>query len=364
MNVRDPKKILVRAPNWIGDQVLAYPFFHFLREAYPGSKITSVCVEWVADLQFKNLIDEVFVLPKSKTPGWIDRFKAVDEGAKILREKGPWDLAFSLPNSISSAWLLYRSGARERVGYAVEGRGLLLTRALRWNADPAVHRSQAYLDLLPSQVKPQMRARDFWGAPPENEFEPARPGILQKFESEKAWPDAMPITPPGEPYWVLGPGAQAESRRWPLERYADVARKIHQSTGWLGIIVGGKKEEPLAEMLLSDPSLKLKSEVGTRSIVRLHRLLKGAQFTLCNESGLAHVAALCGSPVQIVTGAADPRRTRPLGPGKVQVKVNPVECWPCEKNVCAQPPSQFIKCLRGIFPDEIWEEIRIGLLPS
>lgn len=51
-----PQKILVRAPNWIGDQILAYPFFHHLRAGYPGAQITAVCQPWVASVQFRHLV--------------------------------------------------------------------------------------------------------------------------------------------------------------------------------------------------------------------------------------------------------------------------------------------------------------------
>ena len=57
-----PPTILVRAPNWIGDQVLAFPFFHHLRKAYPKAHIAAVCVPWVENVQFKTLVDEVIVL--------------------------------------------------------------------------------------------------------------------------------------------------------------------------------------------------------------------------------------------------------------------------------------------------------------
>jgi hypothetical protein len=41
---------------------MAYPFFHFLRKRYPKDRIVSVCVPWVQDLQFKNLVDDVVVV--------------------------------------------------------------------------------------------------------------------------------------------------------------------------------------------------------------------------------------------------------------------------------------------------------------
>ena len=101
-----PESILVRAPNWIGDQVLAYPFFYFLRKAYPKARIGVVCVQWVQDIQFRHLIDEIMVLPRAGTDSLLEKFRLLEDAAALARTKGPWDLAITLPNSISSAWLM------------------------------------------------------------------------------------------------------------------------------------------------------------------------------------------------------------------------------------------------------------------
>lgn len=358
-------RILVRAPNWIGDQVLAFPFFHYLREAYPDAKIVSVCVDWVRDLQYRDLVDEVVPLARPAGRGLKARFDAVEETARLLRERGPWDLGISLPNSISSAWLLFRASVKRRRGYRVEGRGLFLNEGLPWDASSSRHRGQAYVDLLPDQARPKKEIREFWGVRPESDLEPGTPGELQAFAAERQWPGTdwleAPV-PSGQPYWVLAPGATAESRRWPSSAFIALARTIRTETGWPGVVVGGPKEAPLAVELCEDSSLGLVDFTAEGTVPSLWRVFAGAKFTVCNESGLAHVASLAGSFVQIVCGAADPLRTRPLGPGRVQVAINPIECWPCERNVClVPPPAQKLGCLMGIRPDTVWEEIKRGL---
>ncbi len=358
--------ILVRAPNWIGDQIMAYPFFHFLRKAYPDAHITAACVSWVEDVQFRDAINDVYVLPRpmSATPSWGDRLKVIEEAADELRARRKWDLALSLPNSFSAAWLMFRSGARLRRGYSYDGRGLLLNQRLKWNPTSDRHRAQAYLDLLAAEFKerhwPKVSAPDFFGIPPENELDPPTPGEMQEFNAKSSWPGISPIEPPEGPYWVLAPGATADSRKWSEESFAELSAKIAAQTGWPGLVVGGPKEAPLASRLCDDRSLKLKDYVARGPVSSLWKIFKQAKFTVTNESGLSHVAALCGSPVQIVCGAADPKRTRPIGPGKARVMVNPVDCWPCERNTCAQSGGNYLQCLRGISPDAVWEEIQRG----
>jgi heptosyltransferase-2 len=359
-----PQNILVRAPNWIGDQILAYPFFHFLRAAHPKARIAVACVPWVASVQFRNLVDEVLILPRASGNTLRARWDALELAASELKARGPWDLGICLPNSFSSAYIQYRAGVRERRGYAFEGRGLLLKPSSPWESRPSVHRADDYLGLLPENARADRPAREFWGIIPENELDPGIPGVIDGFAAEKSWPGHEVIEPPSEPYWVLAPGSTAESRRWPAESWAELAREILATTGWKGVIVGGAAETRIAIELTEDRSLGLIDRTAQGTVPSSWKLFAGAKFTVSNDSGLAHVAALCGSPVQVVWGGGDPKRTEPLGPGKVRVMFNPIECWPCERNTCALPPARKIECLRGIAPDSVWKEIQSGLRPK
>jgi heptosyltransferase-2 len=356
-------KILVRSPNWIGDQILAYPFFHFLRRGFPRAKIVVSCAQWTQSIQYENLIDETVVLPKPLHAGGWAKFQAMELAAKELRSHGPFDLGISLPNSFSSAWILFRAGAKERVGYASDGRRLLLTHPMKWCPEKIGHRSEAYVGLLPEAARPPRKfsLTEFWGVPPEDDLDPGTPSVV-RFEPKKAWPSAEPLVSPvlDGPYWVLAPGAVAETRRWPMENFANLARKIHTETGWPGVVVGGVSEAPLAARLCEDPDLKLKDFTAQGSVASLWPIFQNAKFTVSNDSGLAHVASICGSPVQVIWGGGDPKRTEPLGPGRVRVLFNPVDCWPCEQNTCSQPVSK-LACIRGIESDQVWEEMKRGL---
>jgi heptosyltransferase-2 len=369
-----PKKILVRAPNWIGDQILAYPFFHFLRKAHPTAHITVACPHWVQAVQFKNLVDQVVVLPRSRNASILSRFDSLEKGAEILRRMGPWDLGIALPNSFSSAWLIYRAGARVRVGYSTEVRGFLLTQRLKWEkpsikslpgAPSCSHRSEAYLGLLKSghNSKGNLNSKfgkDFWGIPSLNDLDPRVPGVVSEFDAEKAWPDAEPLEPPSVPYWVLAPGSTAESRRWPPSYFADLARKIAVEKDWVGIVVGGIAESDIAAEWESTPGLKLQDWTAKGTPASYWKVFKNAKLSVCNDSGLAHVASLCGSLVQVVWGAGNPLITEPMGPGRVQISMNPVDCWPCESNTCKLAVGKKLECLKGIYADAVWNEIKAG----
>lgn len=359
--IKDPQGILVRAPNWIGDQILAYPFFYYLRRAYPKSRIAVACLPWVEPLQYLDLVDDVFVLPKPIRIGIKEKIRTLEAGARMVRENGNWDLGISLPNSFTAAWFLWRAKVKQRRGYNTDGRGFLLNAKLSPDKQSFRHRASAYLELLPARARPRKDVMEFWGVPPENELDEGIPGELAHFRPETSWATAKPLVPPSEPYWVMAPGSMAESRRWGAEAFIALARKVHDETKWKGLIVGGPAEAPLAQQICEDRSLKLSDWTGKGPVSCYWQVFQKSQFTVSNDSGLAHVAALCGSTTQIIWGAGDPKRTKPLGPGRVRVLFNPVECWPCERNTCGQPLERKLQCLKGISSDSAWEEIQIGL---
>jgi heptosyltransferase-2 len=352
------ERILVRSPNWIGEQILAFPFFHYLRQAYPRAHIAAACVPWVASVQFRALVDAVFILPAPQGRSVLAKLGAMEEGARMLREAGPWDLGFCLPNSLSSGWSMFRAGVRIRRGYVREGRGLLLNQGLPWDSGGSRHRAEVYVGLLPCGAGPECPVEQFWGVPSGDDLAPGIPGVLERFDAVRNWPDAEPMDPPHGPYWVLAPGTRAESRRWPEEYFAALSRRIALETGWTGIVVGGPDEGAAAGRLSRDRELKLLDWTGRGPVTAYWRVFAGARFTVSNDSGLAHVASLCGSPMEIVWGAGDPRHTKPLGPGMVRVAFNPVDCWPCERNTCSQPAAGKLQCLRGILPEMVWSDIK------
>ena len=126
------------------------------------------------------------------------------------------------------------------------------------------------------------------------------------------------------------------------------------------MIVGGAAETTIAEELKTR-ELPIIDYSGKGSVSSLWKVFQSSRFVVCNESGLAHVAALCGARVQIVCGAADPNRTKPIGPGLVQVLVNAsVSCWPCEKNVCQFQDERKNQCHEGILAAQVVKKIEVG----
>jgi heptosyltransferase-2 len=346
------KRILVRAPNWIGDQVLAYPFYRMLRAHYPDAWIAVICTEWVKDIQFRGFVDEVLVLPRKKTDSFLKTAIGLFRYSKSIKAKGPWDLGISLPNSFGAALILKLAGAKKRRGYVADARTLLLNEPMAFDPSASIHRAQAYLNLLAREGLPAFEGQDYWQASGEAEFDPYR-----------HWPEIEPIEPPHEPYFVIAPGSNADSRRWATEQFAEFIERMSARHPMKCVVVGGRAEKEIAAHLFRE-RISVEDYTGRGWVAAHWKLFKNANFTLSNDSGLAHVASLCGSKVQVVWGAGDLRRTQPTGPGPVQVKINPVDCWPCEWNQCKFQGVRKNQCLNGIHPITILEEVENGFFTS
>ncbi len=338
---------------------MAYPFFYWLRKHFPKATITAACVPWVESIQFRDLVDEVVALDRPTDDGLVAKWRAIESStAKLKKQK--YALAFTLPPSFSSAWFLKRVGAKKRVGYSGDARAWLLTSAIKPSSQPP-HRAQEYVDLF---GEPELRAMDFWPQAPNPEFkdDDGKPGVIKKFDSAKSWPGFERFKPPFKDYWVLAPGSMAESRRWSEDSFAALAALIQAETGLPGVIVGGPSEAPLGQRLVSRGGLQLSDWTGQGAIPSFSEIFSNARFTVSNDSGLAHVAALLGSPTCVVWGAGNPKSTAPLGPGKVRLVASAPDCWPCERNTCALPGEKRLQCLRMIEPARVWEEVSSGLL--
>ena len=136
-------KIVVRAPNWVGDAVLSLPAMNAIKKNFPESEIWVAAEEWVKDL---FTMDDTFAgtVSLSKHAG----FKALAASARGIRD-GRFDLGILFTNSFASALVFALAGIPQRWGYKKDGRGFLLTRGIPVRPKTAhEHQARYYQALL------------------------------------------------------------------------------------------------------------------------------------------------------------------------------------------------------------------------
>ena len=316
-------KILVRAPNWVGDAVMAIPALEAIRRAHAAAEIAILAPPTVADLYrdqpFANTIMEYDKSGRHR--GWRGREKLVGE---LRRER--FDLAILLQNAFEGAWLAWRAGIPERAGYVRDGRGFLLTKPIRVPREGEIprHESHYYLELIrragwlesrgeigPIRLRVPLSAR-----------EAAEASLLRAGAREGVWRCA------------IAPGASyGAAKCWPPERFASLADRLISECGADVILFGTPNEKEMAARICSAMKSPPISLVGQTSMRDLAALFSSCSIFIGNDSGAMHVAAASGLPVIGIFGSTDPEGTAPVTSQFTLIR-EPVSCSPCFLRSC------------------------------
>ncbi len=313
-------KIVVRAPNWVGDVVLSLPAVRDLRRNFPQARIEVLARAWVAELY--HAVAEVDAVRISAG------FRA-DRAAL----RGSFDAAVLLPNSFGTALVAWAAGIPQRWGYATDGRGLLLTRKA---SVPAAIRGRSQVYYYRAML--------------------AGCGL-----TVSASPDASLVCPAewcargasllgnGGGWIGLNPGAfYGSAKRWLPERYAAAGDLLARRTGARIVILGGANERPLAEAISDLMRTPAQVLCGETSLAELSGVLSHLRLLLTNDSGPMHLAAALGVPQVAVFGSTAWRETAPVGDHHRLVRED-VDCAPCLLREC---PIDH-RCMTRISADQV-----------
>ena len=231
-----------------------------------------------------------------------------------------FDLAVLFPNSFESALQVFLAGARRRVGYARDGRSLLLTTAVP--VAHVGHERYYYLELL-------RRAGLIESVPVVSEIrfdgvEEARERGQQLFRSRGI----------DRPVIGVSPGAAyGTAKRWLPERFAEAAGQVAKELGAGVAIFGSKDERELCEEVAGAIDVAVKNFAGETTLAEFIELAAACSAYLSNDSGAMHIASALGIPTVAVFGATDDATTGPTGRLSRVVR-EAVECSPCLKREC------------------------------
>lgn len=329
-----PRRVLVRAVNWLGDAVMTVPALKELRRLLPEARI---------DLVARAPVDALF----AHAP-YVDRVIRLARGARALvalargelrRER--YDLALVLPNSVSSALLPFLAGVRLRVGYG--GRALLLNRRVR-DRSAGMHQARRYLDLLTLTGLSALDYRDAAYVPDARlelalDLAATAKDVLERLSIA----DRRPLVA------IHAGAAFGPAKRWPPARFGELADALVRERGASVVLVGGPGEEALAAEVAGASRAPLTLAVGRTTVVELVALLAAADLVVANDSGPMHLAGALGRPLVAIFGSTDPVATGPVGPASVVVR-EPVPCSPCFARDC---PLGHLACLEGIAVDRV-----------
>ncbi len=336
----DPGRILIVAPNWLGDVVVALPAIADVRRQYPAARLTIAARRSVADVfRLVPFVDAVITLE------WRGRWwqrRALQEDAARLREASA-EVAILLPNSFASARLVRTAGIPERWGYAADLRRPLLTRAVPRPAG-SMHQGAYYQHLT--------RELGIDSGPLEPVLTVAEPvtEAARRFLIERGWQPSRPLI-------VFAPGAAyGTAKRWLPASVAHVAAALVRERGATCVLVGSRADRETATQIRAavpgDAAAQVLDVTGDTSLEMLAGIMTAASACLSNDSGAMHVAAGAGTPLVAVFGPTNEYETAPLTREghRAVVLTHPVWCRPCMLREC---PIDH-RCMTRITPERVY----------
>lgn len=169
---------------------------------------------------------------------------------------------------------------------------------------------------------------------------------------------------PAQPYFVLCPSASTWMKRWPAAAFADIGRRLHAQTGWVGLVAGSKNDGALcAEVCLAGGGF-LENCAGRFALPQFAELIRGARLVLSNDTGAAHIGAAYQTPTVCLLGGGHYGEFLPYkmaddadAPNPACV-IHPMPCFGCDwQCLYPSPGSGPAPCIARISADEVWAAI-------
>ena len=336
-------KILVVAPSWVGDSVMAQPMYRRLHEKHPELELHVFAPQWTLPLlQRMPEVSQTHLNPfEHGQLQLLSRYKV----AKQLRAE-KFDQAIVLPNSLKSALIPFLAKIPLRSGYLGESRRGILNdvRTLEETLLPKMV-DRFYALAEPAQTSIEL--------PVPYPVLKINPDTLQNSLTDLHLNTDKPVI-------ALCPGAEyGPAKRWPEKHFATLAEQCHQA-GFAVWLFGSKKDEPIAKTINQLSNNICIDLCGKTSLDQAIDLIALAELVVCNDSGLMHVAAALDRPIIALYGSSSPDFTPPLS-DKAKVLNLHLDCSPCFERTC---PLGHTDCLNKLQPEEVWEAAQAFIAPQ
>ena len=325
--------VLVIAPSWVGDMVMAQSLFKVLKAQDAERAIDVLAPGWT-----RALLERMPEVRKA-----IDMPLGHGELKLLTRRRlglelrgGDYQQAIVLPNSLKSALVPFWARIPLRSGYVGEMRQWLLNDCRRLDKQRLVMTVQRFIALaLPH------------GSPLPEPLPP--PVLLTDNENTRAALQRLDLDPVAKPVLALCPGAEfGAAKKWPEAYYAAVALEW-LSQGWQVWLFGSANDEPVCDSINAQAHGQCENLAGRTRLEDAIDLMAMASFVVTNDSGLMHIAAALQRPMVAIYGSSDPGFTPPLSE-TAQVERLGLDCSPCFQREC---PLGHLNCLNELPPARI-----------
>ena len=338
---RSTQRILVIAPNWIGDCVMAQPLLALLKKKYPNQSIDVLAPSWVAPV-LRAMAEVDTVLETSFKHGALqlgERWRY----ARTLRQRG-YSVAYVLPNTIKFALLPWLAGIKKRIGYKGESRYGLIN--IMHHDDVSAPRA-----MVPFYAA--LASEPAANAPSEL----VRPVLsLSIMQIEKVL-GGLDLSEKNK-LIVFAPGAEfGNAKRWPTTHFAQLAETILQADPSAQVVLLGSAKDNAVCDDIKTACPSVHHLAGKTSLDQAIALIAGAAAVVSNDSGLLHIASALNRPVIALYGPTDPDHAPPFSDVAHSLSLR-LACAPCKQREC---PLGHQDCMQKISSEMVWKPLQLIL---
>lgn len=341
-----PNSILIIRLDHLGDVLLSSEVPRALKGLYPKATISFLTSSYSKPLLVNHpYIDEIIVYD----PPWFskNRFKKNDGGmtywklSSLVRKK-KFDLGIGLRGDLRENFLLFISGARERIGYGITGGGFLLSRECYFRQ--RVPEREHTLDIV----------RALGGQ--AHEWTPEI--FITQEEKHGFFKKVNPMGLEDHTRWIgLQLGSGYGSKDWKREHFYDFLEQLNRAYPEDSIVLIGNQRAKLIQKYGTDifHHVKCVDLVDRLSLRELLILLKQLHVMIGYDSGPAHIASASGVPtVFLFSGTNNLDEWKPMAKNAFVLKC-PVTCSPCHREIC---PVEGHPCMTGITPGAVMKAVK------
>ena len=336
-------KILILKPSSLGDVIHALPVLRLLKSHLPQSRIY-----WWLDSNLKSLLEN-----------------DPDLAGVIPFERNRW----AAPRRWPEMFAILQDLRAKQFDWAIDLQGLARSGIVAWLANAGLtigldnaregsrEGARAFYDVTPPPPAANTHAVDRYLAvlpllkvPVHGNFQwlPKRPDVAAQIEQK--W------NPGAGPWIVLLPGARWDNKRWPVEHFVELARRMRGMGAIQTVILGSGDDRALGQAIAEANPGRCLNLAGQTSLWEMVEWVRRGRLVISNDTGPMHVAAALGRPLIALFGPTNPRHTGPYGKLNSVLQLNSLPCVPCMKQRChyAEPMA----CLNRMTAASVYARVR------
>jgi len=331
--------ILIIAPSWVGDTMMAQGLFKLLKTESPAHTIDVLAPEWTYPL-VKRMPEVNDVMLSPFIHGDFKPKERYFFGVSLRTRN--YEKAIVLPNTFKSAIIPWAAAIPTRTGWFGECRMGLLndTRFLNKKKYPRMIERYLALGLLR-------------GAPLPNPYPVPSLSVTESQQHATSQHFQLKIDQ-SKRILALCPGAAfGAAKCWPPNYFAELARKKQQE-GYDIWLFGAKQDAWALDHIALSLNHQCEHFGGRLTLDQTVDLLSLATCIVSNDSGLMHIGAALNKPLFAIFGPTNPEFTPPLSDHAVILTTH-LPCQPCGKRIC---PLKHHHCMIQLTPDYVLAKMR------